>query len=150
MLGKTAEFPISATIDGMPPLTPRTRVLLVAAGALLVVAGAVALVAARGTGGAPPSPSPSRSAIQIHGTVTDLQTGKPVPGVCVTLGRPGAICWATTDSGGNYFIDGTGVIEPSQTEWELYFTKAGEYPPQPSGRFKLTGGRFQVDAALRR
>ncbi len=115
-----------------------------------MIAALFALGACAGPASDRPTPSPSAPPIQIHGTVTDAGTGKPVAGVCVTVGRPGAMCWATTDRDGKYTIDGTGVIEPSQTEWELYFLKAGEYPPQPSGRFKLTGGPVRVDAAIRR
>lgn len=116
---------------------------------------ALALVSATACSAASaPTPSPTKSAptaaISIHGTVKDLDTGKPVEGVCVTLGRPGAICWATTDRSGTYVIDGTGIVEPSDTEWELYFVKKGEYPAQPSGRFKLTGGSVQVDGGIRR
>jgi len=117
----------------------------------------LALVAlACSSSAAPASPTPSLRpstppvAITITGVVTDLDTGKPVEGLCVTLGKPGAFCWATTDAKGAYTINGTGIVEPSQTEWELYFAKPGVYTPQPSGRFKLTGGNVRVDGGVKR
>ena len=118
----------------------------------LIALVAVACGSAAAPGSPQPTPRPSTPPppITITGTVTDLDTGKPVEGICVTLGKPGAYCWATTDAKGAYTINGTGVVEPSQTEWELYFAKPGVYAPQPSGRFKLTGGNVRVDGGVKR
>lgn len=123
---------------------------LLARGILAALLAVLALTGCERSAQDRPSPTPSASPIRIHGTVTDAGTGKPVAGVCVTVGRPGAMCWAKTDRNGAYAIEGAGVIEPSETEWELYFLKGSEYPPQPSGRFKLTGGSVRVDAAIRK
>jgi hypothetical protein len=45
-----------------------------------------------------------------------------VRGICVTLGQPGALCWAITDGSGNYTIDSSSVVTPgSSTQFQLYF-----------------------------
>jgi hypothetical protein len=81
----------------------------------------------------PPSPSPTAtgnlaiqptpvpgSTIGSYGKVTDSITGAPLGGICVTLGQPGAICWAITDINGNYAIDGNNVVQPGGT-FQMYF-----------------------------
>lgn len=97
----------------------------------------------------------------MYGKVTDSITGAPVRGICVTLGQPGAFCWAITDSSGNYAIKGDGVVSPGQTDWRLYFftcvsgvfsldgssctTPTPGYRVQGTDTFKLTGGVIRKD-----
>lgn len=91
----------------------------------------------------------------MYGKVTDSTTGAPVRGICVTLGQPGAFCWAITDSSGNYAINGDGVVSPGQTDWQLYFftctvgaactNPTPGYPVQGTDKFKLTGGVIRKD-----
>ncbi len=95
-------------------------------------------------------PAPPAASIGVYGKVTDATTGAPVEGVCVTLGQPGAFCWATTDSAGNYSIDGDGVVSPSQTDWQLYMLKQPLYPVQGTDFFKLTGGLVRKDWRIHR
>lgn len=90
----------------------------------------------------------------MYGKVTDSITGAPVRGICVTLGQPGAVCWAITDASGNYAINGDGVVDPGG-RWRLYFltcvtgTRSLDgsactnptpgYPVQSSDEFQLSG-----------
>lgn len=70
----------------------------------------------------------------------------------MTLGQPGAICWAITDINGNYAINGNGVVQPGST-FQLYFfscrplivsldghvcSPTAGYPVQASDQFTLT------------
>lgn len=84
-----------------------------------------------------------------------MTTGAPVGGLCVTVGQPGAFCWAITDSAGNYTINTSSVITPgSNTMWQLYFftcnigvtsldgrrctTPTAGYAPQPTDQFMIS------------
>ncbi len=60
----------------------------------------------------------------MYGKVVDQCTGRPLANVCVTVGIPGAICWAKTDVNGNYAIDMASYqISPGQ--FEFYFILSG-------------------------
>lgn len=76
-------------------------------------------------------------------------------GICVTLGQPGAFCWAITDNSGNYVIDSSSVVTPgSATQFQLYFftcnvgvrsldgrscaSPTAGYPVQASDQFPLS------------
>ena len=94
-------------------------------------------------------PLAPNTTIGVYGKVTDQCTGAPVANVCVTLGQPGAICWARTDANGNFAIDGAGTVSPNpNTQWQLYFVMPG-YPVQPTDRFTMPGGVIRKDWALR-
>lgn len=78
----------------------------------------------------------------IYGRVTDAATGAPVEQVCVTPGKPGAICWARTDADGWYLLD-LGAASAQQGFFEIFFTKSG-YPEQHSVS-RLFSGRPRID-----
>ena len=40
--------------------------------------------------------------------------------MCITVGVPGAFCWAKTDANGNYQID-LAAVSASPGQFELYF-----------------------------
>jgi hypothetical protein len=101
----------------------------------------------------------------VYGKVTETTTGEPVRGICVTLGVPGALCWAITDSAGNYAINGDGTVQPG-SQWNLYFFTCNPgvrsldgrtctnptpgYASQPSNTFTLSGNVLRVDWAIHR
>ncbi len=45
------------------------------------------------------------STFAMIGRVTDAVSGAPVEQVCITPGKPGAICWSRTDRDGWYLLD---------------------------------------------
>ena len=63
---------------------------------------------------------PPSGPIGVYGKVTDSATGAPLRGICVTLGQPGAICWAITDINGNFTINAASTVEAGST-FQLYF-----------------------------
>ncbi|HEY3126106.1 MAG TPA: hypothetical protein VGK07_03520 [Candidatus Limnocylindria bacterium] len=71
------------------------------------------------------------------GRVTDATSGAPVDQVCITPGKPGAICWSRTDKDGWYLLD-LGAVFAHEGFYEIFFVKAG-YPEQHSVSRMLSG-----------
>jgi hypothetical protein len=82
------------------------------------------------------------STFAIYGRVTDAATGAPVEQVCVTPGKPGAICWARSDADGWYLLD-LGLMAGQPGFFEIFFTKSG-YPEQHTVS-RLMSGRPRID-----
>lgn len=77
------------------------------------------------------------SSFAMYGRVTDAASGAPVDQVCVTPGKPGAICWARTDADGWYLLD-LGLVAAQEGFFEIFFTKSG-YPEQHTVNRKISG-----------
>jgi len=70
------------------------------------------------------------STFAMIGRVTDATSGAPVEQVCITPGKPGAVCWSRTDKDGWYLLD-LGAAFAHEGFYEIFFVKAG-YPEQHS------------------
>jgi hypothetical protein len=82
------------------------------------------------------------STFAIYGRVTDAVSGAPVDQVCITPGKPGAICWSRTDRDGWYLLD-LGSVFAKEGFFEIFFVKAG-YPEQHSVS-RMLSGRGRID-----
>jgi hypothetical protein len=82
------------------------------------------------------------SGFAVYGRLTDAATGAPVDQVCVTPGKPGAICWARSDADGWYLLD-LGLMAAQPGFFEIFFTKNG-YPEQHTVS-RLISGRPRLD-----
>lgn len=82
------------------------------------------------------------SGFAVYGRVTDAATGAPVEQVCVTPGKPGAICWARSDADGWYLVD-LGLVGGQPGFFEMFFVKNG-YPDQHAIS-RMLSGRARVD-----
>jgi len=82
------------------------------------------------------------SGFAIYGRLTDAATGAPVEQVCVTPGKPGAICWARSDADGWYLLD-LGLMAAQPGFFEIFFTKNG-YPEQHTVS-RMMSGRPRID-----
>jgi hypothetical protein len=78
----------------------------------------------------------------VIGRVTDAATGAPLDQVCITPGKPGAICWARTDKDGWYLLD-LGAVFAKEGFFEIFFVKTG-YPEQHNTS-RLISGRPRLD-----
>jgi hypothetical protein len=87
------------------------------------------------------------STFAIIGRVTDAGSGAPVDQVCITPGKPGAICWSRTDKDGWYLLD-LGAVFATEGFYEIFFVKAG-YPEQHSVSRRLSG-RGRIDHPMTR
>src|SRR5687768_17093906 len=76
------------------------------------------------------------------GRVTDATTGAPIDQVCITPGKPGAVCWSRTDKDGWYLLD-LGAVFAREGFFEIFFVKAG-YPEQHNTS-RLLSGRVRLD-----
>lgn len=77
------------------------------------------------------------STFAMIGRVTDATSGAPMDQVCITPGKPGAICWSRTDKDGWYLLD-LGSVFAHEGFYEIFFVKAG-YPEQHSVSRMLSG-----------
>jgi len=82
------------------------------------------------------------STFAMIGRVTDAASGAPVDQVCITPGKPGAICWARTDKDGWYLLD-LGSVFAKEGFFEIFFVKAG-YPEQHNTS-RMLSGRARLD-----
>jgi hypothetical protein len=82
------------------------------------------------------------STFAIIGRVTDATSSAPVDQVCITPGKPGAICWARTDKDGWYLLD-LGAVFAKEGFFEIFFVKTG-YPEQHSVS-RMLSGRARID-----
>ncbi len=82
------------------------------------------------------------SAFAIYGRITDAATGAPVDQVCVTPGKPGATCWARSDSDGWYLLD-LGIVAGQPGFFEIFYTRSG-YPEQHNTS-RMLSGRARLD-----
>jgi hypothetical protein len=80
----------------------------------------------------------SAFALTIAGRVYDTATTTPLQGVCVTVGVPGSICWATTAADGSFFINMDQYSASPGGQWDLYFIKSG-FSTAYFGKFVLNG-----------
>ncbi|HEV8671297.1 MAG TPA: hypothetical protein VGS01_11240 [Candidatus Limnocylindria bacterium] len=82
------------------------------------------------------------STFAIIGRVTDAASGAPLEQVCITPGKPGAICWSRTDRDGWYLLD-LGSVFAHEGFYEIFFVKAG-YPEQHNTS-RMLSGRARLD-----
>jgi hypothetical protein len=82
------------------------------------------------------------SSFAIIGRVTDAANGTPVDQVCITAGRPGAVCWSRTDKDGWYLLD-IGSVGGQPGFFEIFFVKTG-YPEQHLTS-RMLSGRVRLD-----
>ncbi len=82
------------------------------------------------------------SSFAIVGRVTDAASGAPIDQACITLGRPGAVCWSRTDKDGWYLLD-VGSVAGQPGFFEIFFVKAG-YPEQHNTS-RMLSGRARLD-----
>jgi len=82
------------------------------------------------------------STFAIIGRVTDAASGAPVEQVCITPGKPGAVCWSRTDRDGWYLLD-LGSVFAHEGFYEIFFVKAG-YPEQHNTS-RMLSGRARLD-----
>lgn len=82
------------------------------------------------------------SSFAVFGRVTDAGTGAPIDQVCVTPGKPGAVCWSRTDKDGWYLLD-FGAVFAKEGFFEIFFVKAG-YPEQHNTS-RMLSGRPRLD-----
>lgn len=87
------------------------------------------------------------STFAIIGRVTDAGSGAPVDQVCITPGKPGAVCWSRTDKDGWYLLD-LGAVFATEGFYEIFFVKSG-YPEQHSVSRRLSG-RGRIDHPMTR
>jgi hypothetical protein len=87
------------------------------------------------------------SSFAVFGRVTDAGTGAPVDQVCVTPGKPGAVCWSRTDKDGWYLLD-LGSVFAKEGFFEIFFVKAG-YPEQHNTS-RMLSGRPRLDYQMTR
>lgn len=78
----------------------------------------------------------------IIGRVTDAATGAPIDQVCITPGKPGAVCWSRTDRDGWYLLD-LGAVFAKEGFFEIFFVKSG-YPEQRNTS-RMLSGRPRLD-----
>jgi hypothetical protein len=77
------------------------------------------------------------STLAMIGRVTDATSGAPIEQVCITPGKPGAVCWSRTDKDGWYLLD-LGAVFAHEGFYEIFFVKTG-YPEQHSVSRMLSG-----------
>ena len=82
------------------------------------------------------------SSFAVIGRVTDAATGAPLDQVCITPGKPGAVCWSRTDKDGWYLLD-LGAVFAREGFFEIFFVKTG-YPEQHNTS-RLLSGRPRLD-----
>jgi hypothetical protein len=82
------------------------------------------------------------STFAMIGRVTDATSGAPLDQVCITPGKPGAVCWARTDKDGWYLLD-LGSVFAKEGFFEIFFVKTG-YPEQHSVS-RMLSGRARID-----
>jgi len=82
------------------------------------------------------------SEFAIIGRVTDAASGAPVEQVCITPGKPGAVCWSRTDKDGWYLLD-LGSVFAKEGFFEIFFVKTG-YPEQHTVS-RMLSGRARLD-----
>jgi len=82
------------------------------------------------------------STFAIIGRVTDASSGAPVDQVCITPGKPGAVCWSRTDKDGWYLLD-LGSVFAKEGFFEIFFAKSG-YPEQHNTS-RMLSGRARLD-----
>jgi hypothetical protein len=82
------------------------------------------------------------SSFAVFGRVTDAATGAPVDQVCVTPGKPGAVCWSRTDKDGWYLLD-IGSVNGQPGFFEIFFVKAGYAEQHTTSR--MLSGRPRLD-----
>jgi hypothetical protein len=82
------------------------------------------------------------STFAIIGRVTDAASGASIDQVCITPGKPGAVCWSRTDKDGWYLLD-LGSVFAKEGFFEIFFVKAG-YPEQHSIS-RMLSGRGRID-----
>ncbi len=82
------------------------------------------------------------STFAIIGRVTDAASGAPVDQVCITPGKPGAVCWSRTDKDGWYLLD-LGSVFAKEGFFEIFFVKSG-YPEQHNVS-RMLSGRARLD-----
>jgi hypothetical protein len=82
------------------------------------------------------------SPFAVIGRVTDAATGAPIDQVCITPGKPGAICWSRTDKDGWYLLD-LGAVFAREGFFEIFFTKAGYSEQHNTSR--MLSGRVRLD-----
>ena len=82
------------------------------------------------------------STFAIIGRVTDAASGAPVDQVCITPGKPGAVCWSRTDKDGWYLLD-LGSVFAKEGFFEIFFVKSG-YPEQHNTS-RMLSGRARLD-----
>lgn len=82
------------------------------------------------------------SSFAIIGRVTDAASGAPIDQVCITAGRPGAVCWSRTDKDGWYLLD-IGSVGGQPGFFEIFFVKSG-YPEQHNTS-RMLSGRARLD-----
>jgi hypothetical protein len=85
------------------------------------------------------------STFAMIGRVTDASSGAPVEQVCITPGKPGAVCWSRTDKDGWYLLD-LGAVFAHEGFYEIFFVKAG-YPEQHSVS-RMLSGHARIDMQL--
>lgn len=85
------------------------------------------------------------STFAVYGRVTDAASRAPVEQVCITPGKPGAVCWSRTDKDGWYLLD-LGSVAAKEGFFEIFFVKDG-YPEQHTISRMLTG-RARIDHQL--
>jgi hypothetical protein len=82
------------------------------------------------------------SGFAVYGRITDAVTGAPLDNVCVTPGKPGATCWARSDTDGWYLLD-LGIVAGQPGFFEIFYTKSG-YPEQHNTS-RMLSGRARLD-----
>ncbi|HJW49934.1 MAG TPA: hypothetical protein VJ726_11000 [Candidatus Limnocylindria bacterium] len=82
------------------------------------------------------------SSFAVIGRVTDAANGAPIDQVCITAGRPGAVCWSRTDKDGWYLLD-IGSVGGQPGFFEIFFVKTG-YPEQHLTS-RMLSGRPRLD-----
>ena len=82
------------------------------------------------------------STFAVVGRVTDAATGAPLDQVCITPGKPGAVCWSRTDKDGWYLLD-LGSVFAKEGFFEIFFVKTG-YPEQHNTS-RMLSGRPRLD-----
>jgi hypothetical protein len=82
------------------------------------------------------------SSFAVIGRVTDAASGTPLDQVCITAGRPGAVCWSRTDKDGWYLLD-IGSVGGQPGFFEVFFVKTG-YPEQHLTS-RMLSGRARLD-----
>lgn len=87
------------------------------------------------------------STFAIYGRVTDATSSAPVEQVCITPGKPGAVCWSRTDKDGWYLLD-LGSVFAKEGFFEIFFVKSG-YPEQHSVS-RMLSGRARIDHQLKK
>ena len=82
------------------------------------------------------------SSFAVIGRVTDAASGTPLDQVCVTAGRPGAVCWSRTDKDGWYLLD-IGSVGGQPGFFEIFFVKAPYQEQHLTSR--MLSGRARLD-----